>query len=221
MKIQNNGESASGKSVNRKTHPLIHPFTHSPIHLFTQKGFSLIEIVMIIVVVSIAIPTLLILVGGEAGRGVESELRVTASNVAQKLMEEIRTKNWDHNMPIPPGSSSTTLGPDGEASRGGYNDVDDFNDVDPAAAGCTDTVTVNNVIFTRAVDVCYVKGYTDPPTLNTCLTGVSKAADCTWTYTSSDENNTPTDYKKITVTITAPSTTWNSSVELITVMTNY
>ena len=35
----------------------------------SRSGFSLIEIIMIIVVVSIAIPALLILIGGEAGRG--------------------------------------------------------------------------------------------------------------------------------------------------------
>ena len=113
-------------------------------------------------------------------------------------------------MPIPPGSSSTTLGPDGEASRGSYNDVDDFNKLDPAAAGCTDTVTVNNVTFTRTVDVCYVAD----GALNTCLGG-PKAADCTWA------GATPTDYKKITVTVTAPGTNWNSSVALTTVVTNY
>lgn len=176
----------------------------------SRSGFSLIEIIMIIIVVSIAIPALLILIGGEAGRGVEPELRITATNVAQQLMEEIKTKKWDENSPIPPGTASTTLGPDGEATRAAYNDVDDFNDVDPATAGCTDTFTVNNVSFTRAVDVCYVSA----GDLNTCLGG-PKSVGCTWT------GATPTDYKKIIVTVTAPGTNWNSSVVLTTVMTNY
>jgi MSHA pilin protein MshD len=174
-----------------------------------KSGFSLIEIVMIIVVVSIAIPALLIMVGQEAKFGIESEIRVTATNVAQQLMEAIRLKSWDQNMPIPPGTASSTLGPDGETTQADYNDVDDFNKLDPSASGCTDTVSVNNVSFTRAVDVCYVAD----GALNTCL---GSKSGCTWSGGA-----TPTDYKKITVTITAPGTNWNSSVTLTTVVTNY
>lgn len=163
---------------------------------------------MIIVIISIAIPTLLIMVGQEAKFGVESEIRVTATNVAQALMEEIKTKMWDQNSPIPPGTASATLGPDAEATRADYTDIDDFNDVDPAAAGCTDTITVNSVTFTRQVEVCYVDG----ATLNTCL---GSKSGCTWI------GATPTNYKNITITVTAPATNWNSNAVLTTVMTNY
>lgn len=169
---------------------------------------------MIIIVVSIAIPALLILVGGEAGRGVESEIRITASNFAKQLMEEIKSKKWDQNSPIPPGTASTTLGPDdGEATRAAYTDIDDFNDVDPATAGCTDPVSVNNVTFTREVQVCYVK----VDDLKKCVDTAPAAGSCNRTIAAGSQ----TDYKKITVTVTAPATNWNSSVVLITVMTNY
>ena len=182
--------------------------------LFTSKdGFTLIEIIMIIVVVSIAIPTLLIMVGQEAKFGVDAEIRVTATNVAQALLEEIKTKQWDQNSPIPPGTASTTLGPDGEATRTAYTDIDDFNDVDPAAAGCTDSVTVNNVSFTRAVEVCYV----NPGNLNTCVDTPPGPGSCNRTIAPGSQ----TDYKKITVTIRADANNWNSSVVLTTVMTNY
>jgi len=52
-----------------------------------MEGFTLIEVVMIIVVVSIAIPTLLIVLGQGAKQGVDAELLVSATNVAQAQME--------------------------------------------------------------------------------------------------------------------------------------
>mgnify|MGYP001596760427 CR=1 FL=1 len=160
---------------------------------------------MIIIVVSIAIPALLIMVGGEAGRGVESEIRVTATNVAKQLMEEIKSKSWDET----PSSPSTTLGPEsGETSLSLFDDADDFNNLSGYGnTPCTDTVTVNDVTFTREVDVCYV-----PAALGDCL---GTKTNCT------RSDATPTDYKKITVTVTAPATNWGSNVKLVTVMTNY
>ncbi|MDP3049396.1 MAG: hypothetical protein Q8N12_08220 [Thermodesulfovibrionales bacterium] len=145
------------------------------------------------------------MVGQEAKFGIESELRVTATNVTQALMEEIKTKKWDQNSPIPPGTASTTLGPESAT----YDDIDDFNNLPPwNDTTCTDTVNVNNVVFTREVDVCYV----NPTTLGDCL---GTKTNCT------RSGATPTDYKKITVTVRAPATNWDSSVELMTVMTNY
>ncbi len=179
---------------------------------FTERGFTLIEIIMIIVIVSIAIPSLLIMVGQEAKFGVESELRVTAANVGQALMEEIKTKKWDQNSPIPPGTASTTLGPESAT----YDDVDDYNDLVPASLGttpCTDTFTVSGIAFTRAVDVCYVSS----GALNTCVDTAPVAGSCNRTIAAGSQ----TDYKKITVTVTAPATNWGSDVVLTTVMTNY
>jgi len=219
MRIKN------GESVNRKklyTHLPFRPFTHSPIHPFTDKnGFSLIEIIMIILIVSIAIPALLIMLGGEAGRGVDAELRVTATNVAQQLMEEIRTKCWDEtsisgSACAQTATPSTSLGPDDgsatETTLASYDDVDDFNDLAPGGGSvppCTDSVTVNNVTFTRQTQVCYV----NPGDLNTCVDNAPAAGSCTRTIASGSQ----TDYKRIAVTVSSG----NTSVTLTTVMTNY
>lgn len=161
---------------------------------------------MIIVIVAVAIPTLLLLLGQGARQGVNAELEIVATNVSQALMEEIRSKRWDENSPIPPGTASTTLGPDGEATRNAYTDVDDFNDMDPTIGGCTDTVTVNGVTYTRQAVICYVNS----ADLNTCVDTLG--AGCTRTIV------TPTNYKKITVTVTNVTI---GSVELVTVVTNY
>ena len=171
----------------------------------SRSGFSLIEIIMIIVVVSIAIPALLILIGGEAGRGVEPELRITATNVAQQLMDEIMTKCWDESATTVANCggtvSYTALGIDGAPevamSLTTYDDVDDYT------TGGVPAVNVGGVSYSRSVAVCYVP-YNDLK-YTTCNTTAALG----------------TDYKRIAVTVTVPANNWNSSVVLTTVMTNY
>ena len=177
---------------------------------------------MIILIVSIALPALVLIVGQEAGRGVESEIRVTATNVAQQLLEEIKTECFDNASVsgatcVQTAAASTTLGPEaGEITLALYDDVDDFNDLTPASLGttpCTDTFSVNNITFTRQVAVCYV----NQGDLNTCVDTAPVAGSCNRTIAAGSQ----TDYKKITVTVTAPGTNWNSSVVLTTLVTNY
>ncbi|HBG93484.1 MAG: hypothetical protein A2X54_05715 [Nitrospirae bacterium GWF2_44_13] len=167
-----------------------------------NKGFSLIEIIMIIIVVSIAIPALLILVGGEAGRGVEPELRITATNVAQQLMDEIMTKCWDETATTTANCGGTVsysdLGIDGGETAGTlstYDDVDDYTTGGVPAV----VIPAGGVSYSRSVVVCYVP-YNDLTT-TTCNTTAVLG----------------TDYKRIAVTVTRGDTT----VTLTTVMTNY
>ena len=175
--------------------------------LTSKNGFTLIEIIMIIVVVSIAIPALLILVGGEAQRGIEPELRITATNLAQQLMDEIMTKCWDESATTVANCGGTVsysdLGvtADGETACTllpcNYDDIDDYSAGVPA-------VTVSGVSYSRSVQVCYVPD-----------SDLNKTSPCDKLLGSG------TNYKRIAVTVTAPSTNWNSSVVLTTVMTNY
>jgi hypothetical protein len=140
-------------------------------------------------------------------------------------MEEIKSKCFDETSVsvgtcVQTATPSTSLGPDDgsatETTLASYDDVDDFNDLAPGGGSvppCTDSVTVNNVSFTRQVQVCYV----NPGALNSCVDTDPVAGSCTRTIA----NGSQTDYKKITVTVTAPSTNWGSSVALTTVVTNY
>ena len=172
----------------------------------SRSGFSLIEIIMIIVVVSIAIPALLILVGGEAGRGVEPELRITATNVAQQLMDEIMTKCWDESATTAANCGGTvsysTLGYDpASVPAEVLNNLTTYDDVDDYSSGVS-AVTVGGVSYSRSVEVCYVPVYpSNDLTTSTCNTLLGSG----------------TDYKRIAVTVTSGST----SVVLTTVMTNY
>ncbi|MBI5026526.1 MAG: prepilin-type N-terminal cleavage/methylation domain-containing protein [Nitrospirae bacterium] len=158
-----------------------------------KKGFTLIELLLIIIIVAIALPTLLWVLGQGARQGVDAELRVIAANLAQGLMEEIKSKRWDENSPIPPGVYSA-IGPDGEArtactgTPSTFDDVDDYN-------GYSETCPWGGVSYTRDVQVCYV----NTADLNACVAG-------------------PSDYKRIRVTV---SNTTIGSVELVTVVTNY
>jgi MSHA pilin protein MshD len=169
-------------------------FTRNFSPLTNLKGFTLIEIVLIIIIASIAIPTLLLLLGQQAKSGADAEIRVTAANVAQKFMEEIITKKWDENVPIPPNAYTTPPAPEAGETRttctetpSTYDDVDDYN-------GYSESCTWGGISFTTDVAVCYV----DPADLTTCV-GLSS-------------------YKRITVTVSNANI---SPVEIVTLMTNY
>lgn len=169
------------------------------------SGFTLIEIVMIIVVVSIAIPTLLIVLGQGARQSVDAELQVSATNVAQAMMEEIKTKCWDDTAASAANCSgavtpSATLASEGTEDRidctglsavTPYDDVDDYN-------GHSETCTWGGPSYTTTVSVCYVLS-TD---LNTCL----------------PTPPTTSDFKRISVTV---SNTSMGTVNLVTVAGNY
>ena len=151
---------------------------------------------MIMIVAAIAIPALLFILGEGAKQGAYSELQVTATEVGQALMEEIKTKQWDQNSPIPPGAYSTPLGPEGETrtactglSATPFDDVDDYN-------GYFEPCPWNGASFTTSVLVCYVQ----PAALDTCV------------------DPTTTDYKRIQVDVT---NTNLGTVSLVTVVTNY
>lgn len=150
---------------------------------------------MIIVIVAIAIPALLVILGQEAKQGVNAELMISATNVGQALMEEIRSKRWDENSPIPPVVYTIPPGPEAGEARATctgtpntFDDVDDYN-------GYSETCTWGGPDYTTDVVVCYV----DATDLNTCVAG-------------------PTDYKRIEVTVSNPNI---GTVELVTVVTNY
>ncbi len=162
-----------------------------------RGGFTLIEIVMIIVIASIAIPTLLLLLGQGAKYGVDAEIRVTEINLAQQLMEEIKSKCWDESKVAAGctgvGTGTLPLGTDGGGETNG--DPATYDDVDDYISGVPD-VPLAGITYTRGVQVCYV----DSTALDTCVAG-------------------PTNYKRISVTVNNP--TNSQSVEVVTVATNY
>jgi len=110
-----------------------------------RKSFTLVEIIAVIVILSLAIPTLLMMFTQANLNSITTESVSKASYYAEALMEEIRSKRFDENDNSP---WSNSLGPDsGEVSRSDYDDVDDYN-------GYKDSPLSG---YTRSVSVGYVK----------------------------------------------------------------
>jgi MSHA pilin protein MshD len=60
-----------------------------------MRGFTLVEVVLVIVITAIAIPTLVFVLGQQARFTVDSEKIVAAADLGQDLTEEIRSKGFD------------------------------------------------------------------------------------------------------------------------------
>lgn len=155
-----------------------------------QRGVTLIDLILVIVIVSIAIPPMMALLI-QVVRGHTFGVTVSSANfLASTLLEEIRSKRWDERAPSP----SLVLGPDGE-SRATYNDVDDFTGLDesPPQDSLGNPLAGFNG-YRQQVSVCYVMS----TNLDTCVGG-------------------PSIYKKVTVTVTDPE---GRSAELVTMISS-
>ena len=94
--------------------------------LRNQRGVTLIDLIVIIVIVAIALPPmigLLIQVTRQSTFGVTV---TRANHLASTLFEEIRSKRGDETA----GAPSTTLGPEFGETRASYDDVDDYHGLD-------------------------------------------------------------------------------------------
>jgi len=102
-----------------------------------QLGFSLIELVVGMLVISIAIVMLTSMFFPQADRSVESLYRMRSAELAHSVMNEIWGKRYDQqtnpNGGVPACNSplglpcSAALGPDAGEGRDDYNDIDDYH----------------------------------------------------------------------------------------------
>lgn len=101
-----------------------------------SKGFTLIESIIAIVVMAFAMLSLVTFLFPEVEDSARPHYEVRASALAQSLMTEVLSKNFDENSDPDGGvercgetgalTCTTNLGTDGEANPGLYNDVDDY-----------------------------------------------------------------------------------------------
>lgn len=120
-----------------------------------SAGFTLIETMVFIVVVSIALGALMQVYSQGVSQSVDPIVRVRLLELAQSKLDEVVARKYDHNSPsggVPACNSAggatctTVLGREGSeicAVPTGLNDVDDFN-------GCTDSPYTN---YSRTVTV--------------------------------------------------------------------
>jgi MSHA pilin protein MshD len=111
--------------------------SHKAIFMLANKasGFTLIELVIGIVVFSIALTLFTSLIVPQAIRSVDPIFQVRAAELGQSLINEITSKSFDEKSDRTGGATicdatcigSINLGPDSGESRANFDDVDDYN----------------------------------------------------------------------------------------------
>jgi prepilin-type N-terminal cleavage/methylation domain-containing protein len=96
----------------------------------SDRGYTLLEVVLAVVLMAILFPPLIQWLGGMAVTGAKVDRLPTAVQLGSELLEEIKSRKFDELSAKVSGSWSTVLGPDaGESStnKNDFDDVDDFN----------------------------------------------------------------------------------------------
>lgn len=172
------------------------------------KGFTLIELILIVVILGIAMPPFANTMVQIARTFEYIAPTVRPNTVAIELLEEIKSRKWDENWIGGPLSSSdktipSDLGADGgETLRADYDDIDDYIDIDPVPRTLDGIPIPEYSDFSVSVDVFYVRGWmVNPPDFDT-----------------PDTTNPPvSNSKKIEVTVSKG----NQSYHVSTIVCNY
>lgn len=109
----------------------------SPGRFGRSRGLSLVELIIFIVVVTVALAGVLSVLQISTRYSADPLMRKEALALSEAMMDEILSKDYQ-NDPADPGNTSATLGctvntpnptclPNVPALRANYNDVDDFN----------------------------------------------------------------------------------------------
>ena len=126
-----------------------------------QQGISLIELIIFIVIISVALTGITLIYINTTRHSADPMVRIRSIELAQSTLEEILLKAYDHNTPVgggcvrfPAGSSRCLTGPnfatsqtvltfgpeEGAANRNLFNDVDDYHNM----LYCGDNVVAAN-----------------------------------------------------------------------------
>jgi MSHA pilin protein MshD len=151
-----------------------------------NKGFTLAEVLVAVVVIVIALVPLIMVIGQGVKRGKDPQKIAVANLLAQDLMEEIVCKQFDED-PLNP-DTTANLGPDrgetrsGTPPNGNYDDVDDydgFTETPPREVDGTQMTEYTG--YTRSVVVDYVLA-TNLDTVSTAITSYKRiTVTVSWT----------------------------------------
>lgn len=106
-----------------------------------HRGATLVELVITIVIISIAIAGVVGAFSLITGRSADPLNQTRAVELAQLYMDEILTKKYSESTPpggVPRQPGNCTLGPDSGENRSTFNDVDDYNGLSEAPKTHTD-----------------------------------------------------------------------------------
>ena len=153
-----------------------------------QRGFTLFEIIMTMLVGAIIIPPIILIIVTALKAPTVMSGTIKGNSLASDLMEEILSKSWDEQStnvsPLPDGSKTPPLdlGPEAGETRATFDDVDDYNGYSESPpADHQGQIITGFSGFTRSVQVFYVQG------------GVSEDYD--------SELGTVSHFKKIIITV--------------------
>lgn len=102
---------------------------------FRQQGVTLVELVISIIIISIAMVALLNAFSASMVGSADPLWRNKTLKLAQLYLDEILAKNYEHltpvgGIPVVLDPNCTNLGKDGSEDREDYNDVDDYDEID-------------------------------------------------------------------------------------------
>lgn len=133
-----------------------------------QAGFTLIEIIVGIIVLSISLSIVSTLLAPAEEKSADNVLQIKASELAQSLMNDITSRAFDDNSDkaggyircgepdIATNPCSTVLGPEaGETTRNLFDDVDDFNGFEDKVNSTNDDIDAGYAQFIIKVSVIY------------------------------------------------------------------
>ncbi len=167
----------------------------SPSPIRCRGGFSLLELLVFIVIVSIALLGLVGLFASNVRGSADVLLRQQAIEVAHAYMEMVKHRKWNHATPVgggcvntgsgycPGGPAAVAIGNDGQA-RPSYDDIDDYNGINEAPMTLAPG---GNLVPVPGLSNYRVQVSVSQPAAGSALSGVPAA-----------------DQRLITVTVTAP-----------------
>lgn len=133
-----------------------------------SKGFTLIEIIIGIVVLSIAFAIVGTLIGPTDRQSADHILQVKAAELAQSILHDVSNRAFDHNSDMAGGrlrcgeptmlacTTEANFGPEaGETGRDLFNDVDDFHGFNQRVNATGDAIDDSYDSFVVLVNVTY------------------------------------------------------------------
>lgn len=172
--------------------------SNSSLRFILSKGFTLVETIIGIVVLSIAFSIMTTLIFPLMEDSADQLHQVRAAELGQSMLNEIQARAFDENSDRNGGlvrcgesgiscTPNNDLGVDGIETRTAFNDVDDYDGLVLAEDGLGNDLSDIYTNFTVAVSVCNDGDYD-----GICSANIASNTD---TFTA----------KLITVTITTPS----------------
>lgn len=172
-----------------------------------ERGFSIIEVIVTIVIISIALTAAIASWGNIAKHSSDVMWQTRVSYLGQAYLEEILSRRYDETTPVGgspicnPCTAEVSFGPEGSETRETYDDVDDYHGLNENAVGLFNAVVTSGGIssyrnYQVSVEVSYVGS----------------------SYFSVSDNSL---VKQVIVTVTPPGNTGQGAVKFSALRGNY